>query len=133
MALSENINNLEKDKFALNSDLLTAVRTLSEISGGNVSFSGLRIRFKITNLTITDVATAIPATALANRNSIIVQNRSQIDSFFLGESDVSNSGAFEGWEVDATSFFATDVTENIVLYAIAPVGKTIDIKIMELA
>lgn len=133
MALQDSINDREKDKFALNSDDETAVRTLSEITGGNVSFSGLRQRIKITNMTIGDVAISIPPTQLAQRNSIIIQNRSLDKSIFLGESNVEASGIDEGWEVDGTAFFSTDITDDITLYAIAPMGETIDIKVMELA
>lgn len=96
------------------------------------SFSGLKIRMKITNTTITDVASMLPSLSLTARNSIIIENKGA-DSIFLGESDVTASGVKEGWELLPTAFFSTDVTDAIAIYAIAPAGKTVNIKIMELA
>lgn len=100
---------------------------------GTFSMSGLRKRLKMTNMTVGDSAIAIPAVALSQRNSIIVENRDSVESVFIGEADVTASGAFEGWQLSPTSFYSTDITDAIVLYAIAPAGKSVVIKIMELA
>lgn len=129
------VKDNEANKFALDSNSDVAVRTITEVSGGSIaySFSGLRERIKITNLTVTDTASALPSTALTNRNSIIIHNLNTTLPIYIGESDVTASGVTEGWTVDPTSFFSTDITANIVLYAIAPIGETISIKIMELA
>lgn len=104
----------------------------ANVSGGSVSFSGLRIRMKISNITVGDTAVMLPVLALTDRNSIIIENKGAF-SLFLGESDVLASGVFEGWELPPTAFFSTDVTDAIAIYAIAPAGQTVNVKIMELA
>ena len=115
----------------------TKVAVTIEQDGGSAALSvspaGLRIRLKVTNMTISDVASKIPAVPLADRNSIIIQNRDSGEIIFLGESDVQASGVLEGWELSPTSFFSTDITEDIEVYGIAPAGKTVNLKIMELA
>jgi hypothetical protein len=129
------VKDNEANKFALNSDSNVAVRTITEVSGGSIaySFSGLRERLKISNLSVTDVVAALPLVSLLHRNSIIVHNLSTTASFFIGESDVTAIGVTQGWEIEPTAFFSTDVTADIILYAIAPLGETVLIKIMELA
>jgi hypothetical protein len=99
---------------------------------GSFAPSGLRVRMKISNIVVNDVASIIPALPLASRNSIILENKG-LNSIFLGESNVTASGINEGWEVAPTAFFSTDVTDAIAIYAIAPVGTTVNVKIMELA
>ena len=115
-------------------DVKKAIRVLTDFTGATIStvFSGLRVRVKITNLIITDIASPLPPIALANRNSIMIENRSA-DPIFIGEADVAASGIKEGWEIYSTSVFSTDITDQIVLYGIAPAGKTVNLKIMELA
>jgi hypothetical protein len=109
-----------------------ALNVVAEVTG-SVTPSGLRIRMKITNLVVTDVANAIPLTALTARNSIIIENRSLTDSVFMGESGVTATGLNQGWEISPTSIFSTDVTNDIIIYVIAPAGKTANLKVMELA
>lgn len=121
------ILNAQPLKFNNAGELLTATT-----GSFTATFSGLKIRMKITNMTVTDVATIIPALSLTARNSIIIENKGA-DSIFLGESDVTASGVKEGWELLPTAFFSTDVTDAISIYAIAPATKTVNIKIMELA
>jgi len=135
VTLPVSINDLEKEKFRDGGALGTrvAITTDGEPLDANFAPSGLRIRLKISNIAITDSASPIPAIALADRNSIIIQNKDPLETLFIGESDVEASGASEGWEVAPTSFFSTDIKNNIVLYGIAPTGKTINIKVMELA
>lgn len=99
---------------------------------GTFTPSGLRVRMKVTNMTVTDTETPLPLAALAARNSIIIENKG-VDSIFIGESGVSSTGINEGWEISASAFFSTDVTDAIVIYAIAPAGKTVNVKILELA
>jgi len=134
MTLPGNIRDRELKKFVEDSNGDTAVRTLSEILGsvtGSFSPSGLKTAIKITNLTANTAAAALPLTPLTDRNSIIILNRSTTDSLFIGNSDVTSSGALEGWEVEAGSFFTVDITDAIVIYGISTA--TINLKIMELA
>ena len=100
---------------------------------GSFAPSGLRTALEISNETVGDTATAVPLTPLTNRNSIIIFNQDPVESLFIGNADVTASGVKEGWIIDAGSYFSVDITELIVLYAIAPTGKTISVKIMEFA
>ena len=119
------ILNSQPLKFNNTGELLTS-------ASGTFTMSGLKIRMKITNTTVNDTAAMIPAVSLTDRNSIIIENKGS-DTVFIGESDVTASGIKEGWELLPTAFFSTDVTDAIAIYAIAPAGKTVNIKIMELA
>jgi hypothetical protein len=117
-------------------DIGGAIVPIEVISGavsvtGNVK-SGLSIRMKISNIVINDVASIIPPLSLEMRNSILIENKGP-DSVFIGESDVTASGPEEGWEILPTTFFSTDVTDAISIYAISPIGSTNILKIMELA
>jgi hypothetical protein len=102
------------------------------ITTGTSSFSGLKIRMKVSNLTVTDTAAILPLLPLVSRNSIIIENKGA-NSIFLGESNVTASGVNEGWELSPTAFFSVDVSDAIDIYAIAPIGTTVNVKIMELA
>lgn len=107
-----------------------------EVTGsvtGQFSPSGLNVDLEITNTTVTDTAAKLPAMPLSDRNSMIILNTSASDSIFIGDSNVTASGGNEGWEIDAGSFFSLDIKDTIEIYAIAPTGKTVSVKIMELA
>ena len=91
-----------------NTLLQPALRTMSEVTG-SITPSGLHVRMKISNITVTDVAAQVPAAALTARNSIIIENRDAVNSIFIGESTVTATGANQGWEMAATSIFSTDV------------------------
>ena len=109
------------------------LKRLRTSATGTFSFSGLSEALKITNTTIGDTATAIPLTALTNRNSMIIFNKSTTLSLFIGNSDVTDSGTDEGWIIDPESYFSLDVANEIVIYGLAPSGETVDVKILEFA
>jgi hypothetical protein len=131
---SDGTGVLTASGFVLNSApfKFTNAGELSVNTTGAVSMSGLRVALKITNITITDVATMIPPISLSLRNSILVENRS-VQSLFVGNSNVTATGVNQGWEVAGSSMFSTDVTDAISLYGIAPAGKILTIKVMEIA
>ena len=99
---------------------------------GAFSVSGLTIGLEITNTTVTSTAATVPATALTDRNSIIIFNTSSTDTIYIGNSDVTSSGVKEGWIVDPGSYFSVDITESISLFAISSVA-SVSVKIMEFA
>jgi hypothetical protein len=141
MPLSPNINTREADKFALNSDGDTAVRTLSEITSGSVTgtftASGLTIAGRITTVDIGDTATALPAVALSQRNALAIHNTSETDAVYIGYSSAVTAdnvlGTTSGWYVGPNENFNIDITESIILYAICETGKTCRVKINEVA
>ncbi len=70
MSLDPNINTLEKAKFLEKPDGSVAVRT-----DGTSQVTGLRTAGKVTEVVINDTTwTALPATPLANRNAVSIQN-----------------------------------------------------------
>jgi hypothetical protein len=99
---------------------------------GSMTPSGLRTGMLVTNLTITDVASALPLVSLASRNSMIFENRGAF-SIFFGNSNVTASGANQGWELIPNASYSVDITDTIIIYAIAPVGQTVNVKVMEYA
>lgn len=126
-------NSLEKYKFIIGADGLVYVR--SRISG-TLSFSGLSESIRITTMTVGDTATALPITSLANRNSISITNKSNADTIYLGSASVTADtvvGVTSGWEIPPLESFNVDITDDVIIYAIAETGKSITVKVLEMA
>lgn len=98
---------------------------------GEFTPSGLNEALKVTNTTIGTSAVALPGTPLTNRNSLIIQNISTTDRIYIGNNNVTASGANQGWILEPDSFFSLDITDSIQIYAIA--STTVSVKILELA
>lgn len=131
--LPENLPTLEVNKFDLDTNNQVIVRTSSK---GTFSTSGLSKELKITTMDITDTATKLPTSALADRNALSIHNKSSTEILYIGNSDVeanNDLGTTAGWEVPAGQKENIDLKNDIEIYAIAPTGKTIRVKIMELA
>jgi hypothetical protein len=121
------------DKVALDVNVMGGTSTVT----GTLSISGLNIAGRNTTMNVPDTATAIPATPLTDRNAITVTNLSGVDTLYVGfDSSVTADsviGTTSGFPVGPQQGFNLDITENVILYAIAPTGKTIKIIITELA
>jgi len=103
---------------------------------GDLTPSGLRTAIRTTTMDVTDVATPLPAIALTSRNAMTVHNKSGVDTLYIGNSNVTADtviGTTSGLEVNPNDAFNTDITANIILYGIAPAGKTIRVKVTELS
>ncbi len=99
---------------------------------GTLTFSGLSIGMEVTKLTVSTTAIALPTTALAQRNSIIIFNEDTTNSIYIDDNNsVTTSGANEGWEILPRSSFSVDITDSISLYGIADAATAV--KILELA
>lgn len=97
---------------------------------------GLTQSIKTTTMNVTDVATALPAAPLLNRNAIAIVNLHATETLYIGNATVTADRAIgntAGWEVPPQEGFNLDVTDTIVLYGIAEAGETILVKIMEIA
>lgn len=97
---------------------------------------GLTTAIRTTTMTVTDVATPLPAVPLANRQAIAIVNLDAAEVLYIGNSNVTAdrvAGNTAGWEVNAQEGFNLDVTDTIVLYGIAEAGQSILVKIMEIA
>lgn len=103
---------------------------------GSFTLSGLRTDFEVTTQDVTDTAAKMPATPLTDRNSISIVNLSATDTLYIGKSTVTADsviGTTSGWEVGPLEGFNTDITDEIELWGRAEAGKTVRIKILELA
>lgn len=103
---------------------------------GTFRQSGLSIAFWPTCMDITDVATPLPAAPLASRNSMKITNLSPTDTLYVGNSDVTADRALgntAGDEVGPGESYQLDITGDIILYGRCESGKTIRVKIVELA
>jgi len=134
MTLPQTRPDLELDKFVEDSDGKTAVRTLSEIKGSvDASFypSGLSKEGRATELMINSTTwTALPDTALTDRNALSVQNLSTDTDIKLNYDP--NTSGWVGVLVKAGYERYYDITDGIVIYARTESG-TAQVVVEELA
>lgn len=91
---------------------------------------------RVTTLDITDVATLLPTAAFTGRRALAIVNKDVAEILYLGNATVTADtvvGTTSGWEVNPQEAFNADIDDVLVLYGIAPAGKTIRVKILELA
>ena len=114
-----------------------AIRKENANINGDIKPTGLSTALKTTTMNIGDTAVKLPATALANRNAISVHNKDSVETLYIGDSNSVTAdsvvGITSGWEIGPQEFINFDITDDIDLYGIAPSGKTILIKVMEIA
>lgn len=103
----------------------------------DVTFSGLSTAIKTTTISVGDVATALPTTALTGRNSLKIRNFDTNNTLYLGPSGVTAGrtvgSTTDGDELDPGQETSIDITDGISLFGIAESGKTITCKITEYA
>jgi hypothetical protein len=129
-----NVSTDHQNSFINDTSGNVAVNTvIADAVEGSFAFSGLSTEVKVSNVVVGDAASTLPLVALTNRNSLIIQNTDTTNSIYIGSSNVASTGANEGWVIGAGEFFSLDITDSIDLYAIASTGKTVSVKIMELA
>ncbi len=87
--------------------------------------------FKVTTVTVTAVATALPTTVLDNRKAISIFNESSADWVRLGNSDVAFSGATKGYPLLPHQGLPFDMSSGAKLFAIADTGKNVEISVLE--
>jgi len=131
MTLPSNLNDREQQKFVDVSPGTTAVRIYGDNISGSFTPSGLNIGGLVTVVELNSSTwTALPTTALANRNAISIQNQSDIEIKINYRSDVSG---YVGMAVSPNGGErAYDITDNIVLYAKSESG-TPSVVVEELA
>jgi hypothetical protein len=95
--------------------------SLKTVDQPNISILG-------TAVTVTNSATALPASALANRRTVIIQNRGN-NSIFIGPSGVTTAN---GVEVPKYSSMELSAGPSIALYGITAAG-TADVRVTELS
>lgn len=104
---------------------------------GEFTQTGLKVSGRNTTMDVSDVAITLPAAPLTARNSLSLTNLSTVDTLYIGfASNVTPDralGTTAGWEVGPNEGFNLDIQDNILIYGITEAGKTVRIKIMELA
>lgn len=123
---------LSGDKFALDVSIAGSTGTIT----GEFTPTGLHVAIFVTTKDITDTATPLPTTPYPDRNSMVVHNKSMTDTLYIGPATVTADnviGTTSGHEVGPGETFAVDIRDDIVLYGRAETGKTIRVKITEVA
>lgn len=97
---------------------------------GTFTPSGLNTAGKLTQITLNIATwTALPATALTDRNGVGFQNRTS-DQVLVGF--ISGAATTLGWTVDVNGEFFIDVTDAVVIFGLALTG-TPTITVMEVS
>jgi len=129
MALSPNINDREKAKFTTWDTGETAVRTTGTITGEIVP-AGIQIAGKITIVSIDQSSwTALPATPLADRKGLQIQNQSDEEIKYNYDNGVSG---YEGMIIPSGGSAYIDIANDIVIYA-KSASSSVDIAVEEIS
>lgn len=98
-----------------------------------LSFSpaGLDIAIRSQRVTVTDVATRLPATALANRNTMSVRVLGTSNVYF-GDSGVTSAAGYPKFQYEEI-FMDIQDNPSVDLYAICESGQTCEVAVMEIA
>lgn len=92
-------------------------------------------RANVSNLqqmqTVTTTAAALPASPLANRQNLLIQNTGS-GSIFIGSATVTASGATKGVEIPKGGSLMVDAGPSNIIYALTAVG-TADVVLWELS
>lgn len=108
------IQDLEHQKFGLNDENEVFVRTNAELSG-SIQPKGLSTAGRVTEITLNALTwTALPATPLAARNAMGIQNTSAQDIKVNFDPGVSG---FVGMLIASGSERTYDITDQILIYA----------------
>lgn len=93
------------------------IAVVAQPATGTFTFTGLSTGGRITELALTDASwTAVPASALTDRNSIAVQNISGNGGTVLW--NYSNAAPLtEGWRIEDGGFKSVAVRDGITIYA----------------
>jgi hypothetical protein len=139
MTLPKVRGDREYQKFTLDSNNETAVRTVSEVTNsisGEFSVSGLKTGGAITTILVDTTASPLPPLPLQDRNAIAIRNLSDTETLYIGFNNLieanDNLGTTAGWQVGPQENLQFDITDQVIIYGIAASG-TIKTQIMELA
>lgn len=83
-------------------------------------------------VSVTDTATALPTSALANRKSLMIQNTGA-NKLWVGSATVTTSGATAGIELPANSFLELEVGPAVSVFAIKVGAAGNNVNLLQLA
>ena len=101
------------------------------IVGGIITPTGLRTGLFTQTVTITDVASKVPATALTNRNNITIRVWGEKIVYF-GDSSVTSSTGYPKFQYEEISMDLKD-DAAVEVWAVCAAGESCVLKIMEIA
>jgi hypothetical protein len=107
------------------------VNIIGGVVSGTFDPSGLKTALRPSVLTVTDVATAVPVSPLANRNTMTVRIWGT-NTVYFGDSTVTSTNGYP--KMQSEEIFI-DIKDNpsVELYAICASGETCEIRILEIA
>lgn len=92
-------------------------------STGSFSPSGLQTGFRHTDVTIDSTSwTPLPATALTDRNSIFLRNRSGIEIKINSDITDALPAGYVGTAIEADETYSVDLADEVIIYAKAASG-----------
>jgi len=99
---------------------------------------GLSKDFRVTTFEVGDTEVKIPPSPLADRNFMMVTNKSETDTVYVAKTGVQAGNALgttSGMDIPPgeTSNIAIKSNVEVELYAIAETGKTVILKVVEVA
>lgn len=83
-------------------------------------------------VSVTNVAAAVPATPLANRKSLMLQNTGA-NKLYIGSATVSSTGATSGIELPANSFMELEVGPAVAVFAVKTGAAANNLNVLEMA
>lgn len=130
MTLPASLTDREQQKFVDSGVGQTAVRIFGDNISGTFAPTGLNVGGLVTEVTLNDTTwTALPGTALANRNAMAIQNLSGIE---VKLNFNSSQAGYVGIVLGHGSERSYDITDEIVIYAKASSGAPV-LNVEELA
>lgn len=96
------------------------------ISKEEILVGGLSSALSSTSVNVTSTATALPSSALATRNSMIIQNLSTTD-LYIGSNLVTTAS---GLKLTAESLIVLPISNLVTVYGIANTGSN-EVRILE--
>lgn len=100
---------------------------------GSISATAPTGPLKRTVVTVTDVAADPLTAAQTGRISIIIRNKSQVETIFFGEDNsiTADDTSTGGWEIGPGEDFALDISDANNFFLKAAAGKTAIVKLLE--
>lgn len=130
MTLPTSLQDREYQKFEDIAPGQTAVRVSGANFSGNVSISGLKNGGKVTEVTLNPTTwTALPPTALTDRNAINIQNVSAEEIKINYDSGVAG---YKGMVIGSGSERSYDIQDDIVLYG-KSIANVVTVNVEEIA
>lgn len=107
----------------------TSIQTWSEGSVKVVDVSNAAILQQ--RVAVTTTAAAVPAGALANRRSVMIQNAGG-NSIFIGSATVTSSGATTGVEIPKGGFIEMEAGPAVSVFAVSASG-SVNVNVLEMS